>query len=172
MVNDRRKAIRAINILKKEIKKKVLSSSAEVMNNNIRNFFLNHPRGIGVTGTLMKPYDINGNRASNIITHFPLGYPAMLELGSDGSHAGYTYPYDKEKGTYVSFADEPNLELWAQKNNPHLKTNTKGLKIGGEKTKFGSQENKWFTKSAYDLVHGKNTKSFIIERLKNIKIKY
>lgn len=163
---------KALIILKREIPKKVMVAAAQSMNENTIDFFNNHPRGIGVTGTIMKPINISGNRSTDIITMFPEGYPAILELGVSGNKPGYTYPYDSEFGTFISFSDEPNLQLWAEQNIPGLRPNTTGLRIGKENnTFFGREDNKWFTASSNELRTSPRTKDKIIELVRQINIK-
>ena len=163
---------RKLILLKKELRNKVFIGAAKAMNFHIRTFFKNHPRGLGKTVKTMRPIEISGTKTTDIITFFPEGYPAILELGSSGSHAGYTYPYNKTFGTYILFRDQPDLQSWAAINAPSMRDNATGLRIGKEgNTYFDKPDNKWFTISSTHLKSSSQTRTEILRELRKINIK-
>lgn len=157
-----------MNFLLTEIKKKVFRGVAQSFNNEIKHHFETHPTGVGVTLQHFKEMSVRGDTSQETIAMFDKGYPAWLQEGVSSS----VYPYDKKKGTYVSFADEPSLEEWAKKNYKKYKTKMKGLKVGKDGiTAFGKKQNLWFTHAMQLMKSNSQTRSNILREIKTIKIK-
>lgn len=159
-----------ITFLQQEIKRKVFEGTAKAYNNEIKTHFSNHPSGMKTTLQHFKPLTINGSKSQQTIAIFDKGYPAVLQIGT-GSHSGYAYPYDKTSGTFVSFAEEPNLEEWAKKNFRGYSSKMKGLKVGkSETTAFGNNYNQWVFRAGDALKANSSTRSIILAGLKQIKL--
>jgi hypothetical protein len=158
-----------LNLLKSELKKKIFIGASKSYQQEIEKFFLGHPTGIGVTLQYFKQVSVSGNRTQDIIATFNRGYPAILQLGPNGSASGYTYPYDTDEGTMVYFDDNPNLKEWAQENYFGFDENSDGLKVGKSSTTFfGESKNQWVTKAGIGLKN--NSREVILEELRNIKL--
>ncbi len=170
---DRKQINKIFRRLKREIKKSVFVATSYSYNFEIAQYFKDHPRGIGVTLQSFKPIKVSGSMTQEVIALFSSPAPAIIALGPNGSKSGYYYPYDKSGGTYISFADEPNLKAWADKNISGLDPKAKGLRIGKiGNTRFGRADNQWHTISGENMKRRTTTRDNILREVSKIKFKF
>lgn len=155
--------------LKNHLRNKVFSGAAEAYNYEIIQYFESHPSGVGYTLLSFKPVSVSGTKTMDIIARFGSGVPALMQLGPDGAKGGYSYPYNKDTGTFISFMEEPRLEEWARKNIPSLNTNAKGLFVGRRgRTGYGKKYNRWVDITGMALKKSQSTRDIMLKHLRTI----
>lgn len=160
-----------MSLLNKEIKKKIFIGASKSYNREVKTFFSNHPSGMKTTLQYFKPLTVSGETTQDVIATFSEGYPAILQLGPNGSANGYSYPYDSKEGTFVSFSESPSLKEWVDKNYGYSDVRD-GIKVGKESTTgFGKPYNRWVTISGVGLKTNSATKSTILSEVRSIKLK-
>jgi len=159
--------------LKKEVRKAIMKGTAESFDYEIVQYFESHPTGVGFTIMHFHPITISGDMSQSIIAKFDTGTPALMQLGPDGSKAGYSYPYNKVTGTFIPFNGNYELQEWAAKNVRNLKDSAAGIFVGKKSTtRFGKRYNRWVDLAGKNLKSQSNTRSTILKYLRAMKLTY